>query len=885
MRGHTNNVSCVLFHPKHELIVSNSEDRTIRVWDISKRLGVQTFRRESDRFWILAVHPEQNVLAAGHDSGMTVFKLERERPAYDTYGSRCFYVKDRYLRMHEFSSSKDVPLVSLRRTTGTTTAGIGGGPRTLIFNSLNKNENNVLVLSDSEGGSYELITFSIDSSSSGDAQDIRRGMGIAAVFIARDRFAVLEKSKQLCIKNFQNEVVKKSTPSVPGVDGLFYGGTSGRVLLKSEDRVVLHDFQARKNVSEVQIPRVKYVIWNHDFSLVALISKHQIVLANKQLEQLCTINETVRLKGGCWDASKAIFVYTTSNHIKYLLCNGDRGIIRALESPVYATKLQGSSLFCLDREGKMRTIEVDLVEALFKIALENKEYGEVMKMVKHSRLCGQSIITYLQEKGFPEVALHFVHDNKTRFRLALACGNIQVALNVAYELDEEAWHQLGTEALRQGNYEIVEMAYQKTKNFDQLSFLYLITGNTEKLRKMLKISEMRCDVMGVVHNSLYLGDIEERIKSLESTAQLSLAYMAAKTHNLVETGERLAELLSASGLPVPDTISRSSLLMPPTPILRGDNWSYLSVSQSYLANQPDSSKEKHGKHRLTTEEEEEQFQDANGGDNWGDDDLFNEEEDDQIKTKVAGKSVPNKSGWEEDDLDLSDDETDVALSSGMESDHSFVPPSMGNSPLLSWCADSSHCADHFAAGAVESAIHLLNRQIGATHFKGLKVLSAPIFAGSQAYLPGICQAPPLRNYLGRDGNKASNSSFPSIVYSVKMLLESLKQSYRLFTAAQFEECRMVLESVLLLAPLVPVASKTESDDLRELLLICKEYLVALLLKTGMDESTEIGRSLEFAAYFTHCNLQPSHLILALKAAMALAFKNKVRLIFYSFGAH
>jgi coatomer protein complex subunit alpha (xenin) len=45
MRGHTNNVSCVLFHPKHELI-SNSEDRTIRVWDISKRLDVQTFPRD-----------------------------------------------------------------------------------------------------------------------------------------------------------------------------------------------------------------------------------------------------------------------------------------------------------------------------------------------------------------------------------------------------------------------------------------------------------------------------------------------------------------------------------------------------------------------------------------------------------------------------------------------------------------------------------------------------------------------------------------------------------------------------------------------------------------------------------------------------------------------
>lgn len=30
-----------------------------------RRLGVQTFRREADRFWILAAHPEQNLLAAG----------------------------------------------------------------------------------------------------------------------------------------------------------------------------------------------------------------------------------------------------------------------------------------------------------------------------------------------------------------------------------------------------------------------------------------------------------------------------------------------------------------------------------------------------------------------------------------------------------------------------------------------------------------------------------------------------------------------------------------------------------------------------------------------------------------------------------------------------
>jgi coatomer protein complex subunit alpha (xenin) len=34
-------------------------------------------------------------------------------------------------------------------------------------------------------------------------------------------------------------------------------------------------------------------------------------------------------------------------------------------------------------------------------------------------LCGQSIIAYLQKKGYPEIALHFVRDEQTRFALAV----------------------------------------------------------------------------------------------------------------------------------------------------------------------------------------------------------------------------------------------------------------------------------------------------------------------------------------------------------------------------------------------------------------------------------------------------------------------------------
>ena len=152
LRGHTNNVSCVLFHARQDLIVSNSEDKSVRVWDMSKRQGVQTFRREHDRFWVMSAHPEINLLAAGHDGGMIVFKLERERPAFSTHQGTLYYVKDRYLRTYEFATQRDNPLIAIRRSGA---VGANQGPKTLSYNPA---ENCLLITSDVDGGSYELYT-------------------------------------------------------------------------------------------------------------------------------------------------------------------------------------------------------------------------------------------------------------------------------------------------------------------------------------------------------------------------------------------------------------------------------------------------------------------------------------------------------------------------------------------------------------------------------------------------------------------------------------------------------------------------------------------------------------------------------------------------------
>ena len=169
----------------------------------------------------------------------------------------------------------------------------------------------------------------------------------------------------------------------------------------------------------------------------------------------------------------------------------------------------------INKQGEVFALEINPTEYRFKLALHNRRYNEVSSILEGGKLCGNSIVNYLQKKNFPEIALYFVEDHKTRFNLAIQAGLIETALESAYHLNKnECWHWLGVEALRQGNSQIVELAYQRTKNFNRLSMLYLITGNQDKIAKMQMIAAKQNDFSRIYHNSLYRGDIEKRIQLL-----------------------------------------------------------------------------------------------------------------------------------------------------------------------------------------------------------------------------------------------------------------------------------------------------------------------------------------------------------------------------------
>lgn len=879
-RGHFQNSSGCLFHPHQDLILSCGEDKTIRVWDSQKRTAVQSFKRENDRFWVIAAHPEINLFAAGHDNGVMVFKLERERPASTVHQNSLFFItKEKHVRSYDFQKNQESPtLLSLKR--------LGNAwvpPRTLSYNPA---ERSVLVTSPSDGGSYELINLPRDGSGALDTNDSKRGQGNSAIFVARNRFAVLNTASQtIDIKDLSNNTARSFKPPA-GTTDIYFGGT-GNLLIITPTAVHLYDIQQKKSVAELAVNGVKYVVWSNDGLHAALLSKHNVTIVTKTLEQVSSLHETIRIKSATWDDA-GVLLYSTLNHVKYTLMNGDNGIVRTLDQTVYLVRVKGRNLYCLDRSAKPKLLLIDPTEYRFKLSLVKRNYEEMLHIIRTSSLVGQSIISYLQKKGYPEIALQFVQDPATRFELAIECGNLDVAVEMAKELDRPAlWKRLGDEALAHGNHQVVEMAYQKQKQFDKLSFLYLTTGDQGKLARMAKIAEHRGDFTARFQNALYLGEVEDRIQLFKEIDQCEcihsppfayamlilldpLAYMIAKAHGLEEECQSILEVtgLEEDQLSLPEFGEALALPTPVVPTHQA-NWPTKATSQSFfekaLAGQLEG-----------MNLEEEPAADANGFDD-----------------EMGGVDNAAK---ESGAMDVDDDEDvagwDMGDDVGVEADSDFVnvestdAGGAGSSEADLWARNSPLAADHVAAGSFESAMNLLNRQVGAVNFAPLKPRFLEIYSASKTYLPATAGLPPLVNYIRRTPDETDpRKVLPIIPRDLEYLASSdLQRGYDAMRGNKLEDGLVIFRRILQTIFVNAVTSEAEVEEAKKLITSASEYVTAMLVELSrrqLGSQDEVNanpallkRSLELSAYFTIPKIEVPHRQLALFNAMNLANRSK-----------
>lgn len=916
-RGHLNNISCAIFHPRQELVLTNSEDKTIRVWDLNRRTCLHVFRRDSDRFWILAAHPNINLIAAGHDNGILVFKLHRERPAYHSTDQHLVYAKDRFLRILDFNNGHDVPLVALRQAPSSMfdavsgIAGPFGGPSFLSTGissssssairpparsmSYNAAEHAVLLNYDGDGGNYELYTNLPKMGGTGGESlaDPRRGSGVAAIFVGRNRFATLEGGKEIIIRDLKNQVTKRVPVSIPGADWLFPAG-SGFLLVRSDEKIVLMDLQRRKQISEVSAV-AKYAVWSEDNKKVALLGKHTIILCSSKLEHLATVHETIRVKSAAWDDS-GVLLYTTLNHLKYCLPNGDNGIVSTLAQPIYLTRVRGPAVGYLDREGNPGIRIVDPTEYAFKLLLLRRRYDDVKKVISDDRLRGQAIISYLQKKGFPEVALHFVKDEKTRLALALDSGATDVALEAAEAIgDNDSFKRVGDEALRQGNLDIFELCLQRTRDLERLSFLYVITGNFDKLAKVGKIAESRGNLAAKLQISMFLGDVEGRIGVLRDCGQTALAKMTAKYHGLKQELEELGGWDDDEVETGED--NDSELMLPPTPVGTDEViWPRLPVARGLFSRDPGAEGEFEepssdyyedaaafeASERDATWDDEKGTTDvstttvdpfsvgltsddgANGDDPWGGDFDINDTAGGFDDSGFGGDS--NGDGSDEG---FGGDKT----SGSNKSREYYVPPTAGPGISLRWAKNAKLAGEHVAAGMFKEAMVALHREIGAGSFVPMKDAFLSTYCGCRGTVDGGASMPNMTIYLSQKGN--SNSGLVPV--SLTLLREKFRSGQQKFQQGRFVEAAVLFNSVVCGIPLIVASNSREAEDVNTALAMCREYLIGLKLESAGREARKqgnSGRHVEASGLFARCGMATVHVQLALRAAMKSAIDSQ-----------
>ena len=205
----------------------------------------------------------------------------------------------------------------------------------------------------------------------------------------------------------------------------------------------------------------------------------------------------------------------------------------------------------------------------------------------------------------------------------------------------------------------------------------------------------------------------------------------------------------------------------------------------------------------------------------------------------------------------------------------------GSSEADLWARNSPIAADHAAAGSFETAMQLLNRQVGAVNFAPLKPRFLEIYQASKTFLPASPGLTPLINYVRRTVDETdSRKLLPIIPRDLESIATvDLQEGYGAMKSNRLEDGLRSFKKILHAVLVNAVSSSAEVGEAKRIISTAAEYATAMALElerralpTEGDEN--LKRSLELSAYFTIPKLEVAHRQLTLMAAMKLAFTNK-----------
>lgn len=539
LEGHSSNVSFAIFHPSLPIIVSGSEDGTVKIWHSGTYRLENTLDYGLERAWCIAYAKKGNDVAFGFDEGAVVVKLGREEPSVsmDT-GGKVVFTRNAEVLSAVLQASEDAPdgqrLAASTRELGNTE---------VYAQSLQHSPNGrfVTVCGDGEYIVYTSLAW----------RNKAFGSGVGFAWAPdSSTYAVRETGPRVRVyRNFKER---------PGhvrigytTDGI-WGGTL--LCVKGMGFVVFYDWETGSIVRRIEV-EARAVYWSGTGSLVAIAGEDSFYvlrydrdayiaqveagasLGDEGVEEAFELEADIPevVQSGKWVGD--CFIYTTgANRLNYLV-GGQSHTINHFDSQMYLLGYipAHNRIYLCDKDVNFYSFSLSLSVVEYQIAVLRgdmdaaQEILETVPMEQRNR-----IARFLEAQELKELALEVSTDPDHKFDLAIQLDDLSTALSLARNNaavgSESKWRSIGDRALASWRVGLAEECFAMAKDWGALLLIYTSTGNVEGLKSLSEKTAAVGTVNIAFASALQTGDAGRCVDLLLSSGRVPEGAFFSRTY-------------------------------------------------------------------------------------------------------------------------------------------------------------------------------------------------------------------------------------------------------------------------------------------------------------------------------------------------------------------
>ncbi|CAI8053736.1 Coatomer subunit beta' [Geodia barretti] len=537
LEGHAQNVTAVAFHSELPILMTGSEDGTVRVWHANTYRLETTLNYGLERVWFICQMRGSNDVAIGYDEGSVMIKLGREEPAMSMDSSgKIVWAKHSELQQVNLKVLGEMEVKDGERLP---VAVKDMGSCEIYPQNISHNPNGRFMVVCGDGEYIIYTAMALRNKSFGSAQEF--------VWAAdSSEYAIREGTSR--VKIFKNFKEKKSFKPEFGAEGIFGGHLLG---VTSSNSLTLYDWESLELIRRIEIS-VKHVYWSDSGELACLASddSYYILRYHADAVQEATstnqgidedgieaafevvgeVEETVRT--GLWVGD--CFIYTNSvNRINYYV-GGEIVTISHLDRVMYLLGYipRDNRLYLGDKELNIVSYSLQLSVLEYQTTIMRKDFDsadKVLPTVPHDQRT--RVAHFLEKQGFKQQALAVSTDVDHKFDLAVQLQDLGAAYELAKKTESDVkWKQLADMATGRGQFGLAMECLRHAHDYGGLLLLATSAGDAETLGKVGEEARAGGHNNIAFISNFLLGQLEECLEILISSQRLPEAAFFARTY-------------------------------------------------------------------------------------------------------------------------------------------------------------------------------------------------------------------------------------------------------------------------------------------------------------------------------------------------------------------